>query len=178
MAANTAANVLVGATGHVYGAPSGTSLPTHEIEGLNASFVNLGYISEAGVVQHISGSVTTIKAWGGDVIRKVRTEHDLTFDVVMIETNPTSLGTYYGPQSDAATVTEIKANNGLRQSWVIDVVDGTNLVRIVIPDGEVLETGDVTYATANAISYPITISAYADGSGNKAYVYAHDTGAS
>lgn len=178
MAANTAANVLVGATGHVYGAPTGTALPTAENTGFDPAFVNLGYISDAGVIQHIAGSVVTIKAWGGDVIRKIRTEHDLTYDLVMIETNVASLGAYFGPQSNAATVVQIKANNQLRQEWIVDVVDGLNLVRIVIPDGEILETGDVTYATEGAISYPITISAYADVSGVKAYQYIHDTSAS
>lgn len=178
MGANTAANVLVGATGHVYGAPTATPLPTHEIEGLNAAFVNLGYISEAGVIQHIGTTITIIKAWGGDVIRKVRSEHDLTYKFVMLETNPASLEAYYGDQTDPALVTQIKAQNGLRQAWVIDVVDGTNLVRLAIPDGEVLTVGDVTYATVNAIEYDVEISCYADVSGVKAYKYVHDTSAS
>lgn len=179
MANNTAANVLVGATGHVYGAPAATALPTTEIAALNGAFVNLGYISDAGVVQHIGGNTTPIKAWGGDIIRKIRTEHDLTYAFTMIETNPTSLAAYYGAQSDPAVAIQIKANNNVRQEWVIDVVDGTNgYIRIVIPDGEVLDTGDVTYSTNGVVEYPIVISAYADSSGVKAYKYVHDTSAS
>lgn len=179
MAANLAANVLVGATGNVYSAPVGTTLPTAENTGVTAlGFVNLGYISDAGVVQHIGGNVTPITAWGGDVVRKVRTQHDLTYDLTMIETNPASLAAYYGPQSNPATVVQIKANNQTRGPWVVDVIDGTNLVRVTIPDGEVLETGDVTFATEAAIAYPITISAYADSAGVKAYQYIHDISAS
>src|SRR4051794_38307887 len=136
MAANTAANVMVGATGHVYGAATGTTLPTAEIQGLNVAFTNLGYISDAGVIQHIGSTITTIKAWGGDVIRKVKSEHDLTYQFTMLETNPSSLAAYYGTQTDTTSVVQIKAQSGLRQAWVIDVVDGTNLVRIAIPDGE------------------------------------------
>lgn len=179
MGANTAANVLVGATGHVYGAPTGTPLPTTELAALNAAFVNQGYISDAGVIQGIAEDVTVIKAWGGDVIRKVTTSHDLTFKFTMLETNPTALETFYGDQTDPAAAVQIKAQNRLRQCWVIDVVDGTTgYIRIVIPDGEVIQVGDVTYATGGAVEYEVTLSAYADVSGVKAYKYVHDTSAS
>lgn len=178
MAANTAANVLVGATGYIYGAPTGTTLPTAEVQGLNAAFVNLGYISDAGVVQSIGRDTTSIKAWGGDEVRKIATSHELAFNFTMLETNPAALEAYYGEQTDPAAVVHIKSQSGLRQAWVIDVADGTNIIRIAIPDGEILEVGDVTYATEEAIGYEVTLSAYADGSGNKAYKYVHTTGAS
>lgn len=174
----TAANVIVGATGKIYGGPSGTTLPTSEISGLNGAFVDLGYISDAGVTQAIGRTITIIKAWGGSVIRKISSDHDLTYKFVMLETNPQSLDTFYGAQSDPATVTQIKAQNGLRQAWVIDVVDGTSLVRLAIPDGEILETGDVVYSTLNAISYEVTMSCYPDVSNVKAYKYVHDATAS
>ncbi len=174
MAANTAANVLVGATGHVYGAPTGTTLPTTEVAALDGAFVNQGYISDAGVVQGIAENITDIAAWGGDIVRSIATQHKLTFTFTMIETNAESLETFYGPQTTPLTTTEIKAQSRTRQSWVIDVVDGTiGYLRLVIPDGEVLEVGDVTYATESAISYEVTLTAYADTSGVKAYKYVH-----
>lgn len=178
MAANTAANVLVGATGHVYTAPVGTALPTTELAALNAAFVNVGYISEDGVVQSVGRDTSPVKAWGGDEVRRVRTSHALSYALTMLETNAQSLELYYGDQTTPATAVEIKASDLLRQVFVIDVVDGTNLVRIVIPDGEVVETGDVTYATEEAIQYPITLACYADSAGVKAYKYVHDASAS
>lgn len=178
--ANTAANVLAVGTGKVYGAVTGTTLPTAEIQGLAAAFLtgDLGYISDAGVTQGIAKDVTTIKAWGGDVVRKIQTSHDLTYKFAMIETNPNSLEAYYGDQTTPATTTEITASRGLRQAWVIDIVDGTNLVRIAIPDGEIIELDDVTYSTDAAIAYGVTMTCYADSSNIKAYLYVHDTGAS
>lgn len=170
----TAANVLVGATGFIYGAPTGTTLPTTPSASLAGAFGDLGYISDEGVVQAIGRDITEIKAWGGDVVRKIATSHDLTFHFTMIETNPDSLEAYYGEQTDPSTVVEIKSQFGLRQAWVVDVADGTNIVRIAIPDGEVLEVDDVTYATEEAIGYGITISCYADTSGVKAYKYVLD----
>lgn len=177
---NTAANVLAVASGKIYGAVAGTALPTAEVAGLAAAFTtgDLGYISDAGVIQGIAKNVTTIQAWGGDVVRKIQTSHDLTYKFAMIETNVNSLNTYYGAQSAAGTVTQISAARGLRQSWVIDVVDGTNLIRIVIPDGEVIDLSDVTYSSTGAIQYEVTVTCYADATNFKAYLYIHDTGAS
>jgi hypothetical protein len=57
------------------------------------------------------------------------------------------------------------------ERWVIDVVDGTDLIRIVVPSGQVTELGDVTYVNGDAIGRPVTITAYPDVTGNKAYIY-------
>lgn len=175
----TAANVLVGATGKVYGAPSGTPLPTTSTMALNAAFKDIGYISDAGVIQGIARNQQSILAWGGDEVRKISTSHELTYHFVMLETNVDSLEAYYGEQDDALiSAVKIKSQAGTRQAWVIDIVDGVNVVRIAIPDGEVGVVGDVTYATATAISYDVTLACYADTSGNKAYKYVIDKGVS
>lgn len=178
--ANTAANVLAVATGKIYGAVTGTTLPTAEVQGLNALFLtgDLGYISDAGVTQTINRDTTTIKAWGGDEVRVISTSHELSFKFEMLETNANVLEAYYGDQTLPGTVTQITAARGLRQAWVIDIVDGTNLVRIAIPDGEIIELDDITYSTEDAIKYGVTMHCYADTSNVKAYVYVHTTGAS
>lgn len=178
--ANTAANVLAVATGKIYGAVTGTTLPTAEVQGLAAAFLSgdLGYISDAGVQQTINRETNSIKAWGGDEVRVIATSHELSYHFEMLETSANTLETYYGDQSAAGTVTQITAASGLRQAWVIDIVDGTNLIRIVIPDGEVLELDEITYSTDDAIKYGVTIRCYADGSNVKAYIYPHSTGAS
>lgn len=179
MAANTTANVLVGYNGFVYGAPLATALPTDENAAPNAAFVNQGYISDGGVTTSVAEDTTDIKAWGGDVVRTITTSHKFSIQFTMIETNSTSLETFYGDQTTPATAVQIKANNHLRQSWIVDVADGTTgHLRLVIPDGEVTQTGDVVYNTQGVISYPVTLTCYADTSGVKAYLYVHDASAS
>jgi hypothetical protein len=52
------------------------------------------------------------------------------------------------------------ATTGGRKSFVIDVVDGSDLLRIYIPEGEVSEVGDVVYASGEPIGYEVTVRAY------------------
>jgi len=57
------------------------------------------------------------------------------------------------------------------EELVIEAVDGTSIVRIVLPNAEVTEVGDRTYASGDATVYPVTVTAYPDSTGVKAYKY-------
>lgn len=173
--ATTAANVLVGVTGGAYLAPTGTALPTNSQSALNAAFDEVGYISEDGVTQSISEDITDLKAWqNGDVVRKIQTAHDLTYSFTMIETSDVTLAAYYGNYT-AGTV-EINGDQLPHKSWVLEVVDGDDDLRVVIPDGQITERGDIVYQNGDAVGYQVTITAFPDGSGNKAYIYVSGTG--
>jgi hypothetical protein len=52
--------------------------------------------------------------------------------------------------------------------------DGDVKNRIVVPLGQVTAVGDIVYSDAGVIGYPVTLEAFADGSGNQAYVYTDD----
>ena len=172
-----ASNVLIGnpaATGGVLYAPEGTTIPTTVSGSLDAAFDDVGYISEDGVTQTIDETTNRIRAWGGDTVREVQTEHDYSLAFTMIETNEHSQFLYYGDYT-AGTI-EVKAGTVVRGPFVLDVVDGDNLIRIVIPDGQARPNGDVTYATGDAIAYPVTVTCYPDASGVKAYIYTDTDG--
>lgn len=178
----TAALVEVAVTGDISYGPAGTTLPTHPLDALNAAFNTLGYITEDGITQTINEDRSDIRAWqNGDIVRKVRTSHDYTLQFAMLETNLDTLGVYYGDGSVSGTLengeVQVKGDMDTRGEWVFDVLDGTDLIRIVIPDGQVTERGDVTYVNGDAITYPVTVTAYPDASDVKAYIYlATDTG--
>lgn len=165
-----AENVLIG-VGQVLTAPKGTPLPTDATADPNGAFVDLGYISDAGVVAAIARQSTTFTDWHGDTIRKKATSHDATYKFTMIETDSATLEAYFGTQDDPDTVVKVKAQDGLRQSWIIDMVDGDNLLRDVIPDGEVVEVGDITYASTELVSYTVTLTTYPDANGDKVLKY-------
>lgn len=174
MANNVAANVLVGSTGGVYFAPLGTALPTTEAATLNVAFLEVGYITEAGVTQSEASTSTKIKAWqGGDVTRVVQTEHSLTFKFVMQETNPNVLALFYGGNY-AAGVTTIKSGLPVHKAFVFEIMDGDHHVRIAVADGQVTERGDLVYINGDAVGYPVTIECFAEASGTKAHIY-YDT---
>jgi hypothetical protein len=166
--ATDSTKVAVAVTGSVYRAPLATAAPTSQASALNVAFVELGYIGEDGVTQSVpaSGDSTAIKAWqNGATVRTVRSasEDPATFSFVALETNKTVLESYYG-----ATVTQTVTEGSLtinttstrtHYAWVIDVVDGSELERIYIPDGVVSEVGDRVYANGEPIGYEMTISA-------------------
>ena len=178
----TAANVRVGVTGGIYRAPLASTLPTDALDPLDPAFVEAGYISDDGVSQSIDADVEDITAWqNGDVVRKVQTSHDLTYSFTLIETSAQSLEIYYGnytvgdgaaPVSSTVEITGQQLPHG---SWVLSVVDGTNVIRIVVPDGQITERGEIAFQSEDAIGYEVTVSCFPDSSGVKAYMYLDDT---
>ena len=170
----TADNVRVAVTGGIFVAPTGTALPTSAITALNVAFNDLGYVGENGVTEAQNADVTDIKAWqNGDTVRKVQTSHDVTYNLTLIETKDEVLEVYYGPLTGG--VVHVTGDQLGHQSWVIEVVDGDVDIRSVIPDGQVTERGDITYANGEAIGYDVTVTAYPDDSGIKAYIYRDET---
>jgi hypothetical protein len=181
---NAAANVAIGkplATGGALRAPLATVLPTDESTVLLPAFKSCGYISDAGLTESTSADTSEIVAWGGDTVRKVQTKHDLTYAFEMIETNGVSAGIYYGTANVVATaasptagakiaikITGAELEHGV---WVFEIADGLRRGRVLLPDGQVTERGDVTYVDADSVKYPVTVSAYPDASGTKAYIY-------
>ena len=166
--ANDATKVLVGATGKIYG--GGSVLPTNATAA-PTGFNDYGYVSDQGATLSVGTSITDIKAWGGDIVRSIRSEHKVTLAMEFLETNAYTLEAFTGDSAATAFAAAIKNVGGLRQKWIIDTIDGDDTVRVVIPDGEVTELGDLVLNTEEAIKYPVTISCYPDGDGVKAYMY-------
>ena len=163
-------NVRVAVTGAVYVAPSGTTLPTHASQALNVAFEDVGYISEDGVTESQASDTTDIKAWQNSaIVRKVQTSHDLTYQFTMIETNGTALELFYG--NYAAGAIEVDGALSDRQCMVLDVVDGSELLRVVAPAAQVTDRGDVSYTSGDAVGRQVTVTCYPDDSGIKAYIY-------
>ena len=176
--ATVAANVNVAVTGGVYYGPVGTALPTATATALNVAFVEVGYLSEDGITQAVGTSTEDIKAWQlAAVVRTVETEHTLTYAFTLLETNPNTLSLVAGGNY-AAGVAQLKPGAMPHKAYVFDILDGTSKVRIVVPDGQITEVGDVTFANGEAIMYPLTVTCMADSSGVKSYTYYSTAGAS
>lgn len=169
--ANTAANVLVGVTGAVYhGATAATGVPTSATGTIGTLIKPVGYISDAGVTQSISTSTTKIKAWqNSDVVRTIQTEHDVTYKFKMLEHNAETALMFYG-NGTAASATLTGATLG-HELYIFDINDGSATMRLVVPDGQITERGDVTFVNSETVAYEVTVTAYPDTSGNKAYIY-------
>lgn len=166
---NTSSNVSLGKPkvgGSIFTALKGTAVPTNATTALNAAFKNVGYISEDGLVNSNSPETEEIKAWGGDVVKNPLTAKSDTFKFTMIEAlNVDALGVVYGSDNVSGTLAAgitVKANSKLAapQAFVVEMVlDGNTLKRIVIPEGQLIEVGDITYVDDEVIGYEVTISA-------------------
>lgn len=178
MGDGNSANVIVGVVGGIFRGPAGSTLPTDVAGSAEATllangYAKAGYASTDGVVQSMGTSTSNIGAWGGDTVRVVQTEHTLSYAFTPIEHSEAALKMYYG---DAATATLVEINGEMLpvSSWVIPVRDGNKRIVIVIPRGQVTERGDVQYMGENAAGMPITVTAYPDANGVKAYLYIGD----
>ena len=186
--ANLVQNVVAGkplATGGILSGPLGTALPTDASTAPNVAITGVGYISDDGVSESMNRETDKIKAWGGDVVKIVQSEHSVTYQYTMIEAARAEVNReVYGEPNVTATVATTTHGNQLaikvtaeqlpHRVRVIEIKDGDARVRIVLPDSQITEVGDVTYQDAAIIAYPVTVEAFPDASGVKAYKYTDD----
>ena len=147
-------------------APTGTS-------GAITGFTDLGGISEDGVSLALpgGGDTTPIKVWqNGQTVRTLRTPSDdlpqLTF--TMVETRLETIETYFGvtvSQTSTEGTFDYKVQNRTASSYVLDVIDGAELIRLYVPRGVVSDISEVTFANTEAVGWGVTIDAELDSTG-------------
>lgn len=163
--ATDAGNVQVAVTGAVYFAPIGDATatpPTDASTALAAGWKDVGYISEDGVTEANDTESEEIKAWqNSDIVRKTITKNETSYNFTIIETNANALSLFYGKNvaSGDTTHTIGGAVTG-KVKMVVDVIDGSQHIRRYIPEAEVTERGEVTFAATDAVGYDVTVTAY------------------
>ena len=155
--------------GLAYAGPTATPAPTNSSGALNAGFAELGVVSDDGLTESPNTSTTEIKSWAGVSVKTLITESAFTFTFTLLQTDARSLELYHGGS--------LVANNGVGESkiivkktqsniksFVFDVLDGSNVVRIYVPTGEVTDVGEIAYKAGEAVAYQLTITAYPNAS--------------
>lgn len=165
--------------GAVFRAPLGTPMPTDCVSELDSAFKDLGYVSDAGVINSNTAEKTQVYAWGGNQVMNATSKKPDTFALTFIEAiNANVLKTAYGDahvivNEGGKTITvEATSDDPEHASYVIDMaLKGGALKRIVIPKGELSEVGEIVYKDDEPIGYKLTIAALDDGSGKTHYEY-------
>lgn len=173
----------VKSTGGVTRAPIGTPLPTDATTRLNAAFVPQGLISDDGVTRTTDASDDKIKAWGGQVVKVVRSDFSVSYKFSYLEAaSAVTLKSIVGEENVTITPPEDGKHNGKvaiklnakpapRATYTLEMLDENTFIREVIPIGQISVSGDVQFVHSAVIKYEVTIEALPDSSDNNAYEY-------
>ena len=174
-----ASNVSTGkpkTTGAIFRAPKGTTLPTDAASQLDPAFVELGFVSDAGVTNANSGENETVYAWGGTPVDEIETEKSDTWTYKLIEAlNPEVLRTVYGAANVTVEGQKISIKAGATDktpaSYVVDMVMKGALKRVVLPNAVLRNLAEIVYKDDESVGYQVTFGAQDDGTGFTHYEY-------
>jgi hypothetical protein len=180
-----ASKVKIAATGSLWRAPLGTTIPTDASSSYAGAFLNLGYLSMGfELAQDLKQKEIT--AWQTlEIVRLVNTSltRSISFDAIESNNSTVALawggatitagsaGAYSMAIPDASTVQEA--------IYGIDWSDGSTSQRIIIKRGVLKSLPKIKFTREDAIVYSFEIQAVAPTDGTKAIVvYGIDTGVS
>ena len=178
-ATNNTANVsttkgVVG--GYFFVAPEGTTLPTDNTTSLATAFVNIGYISDAGVVHSKSGSNTNFHDMNMDTIESATSEIDRTMVQKFVEINADALKDARGQSNVTVSsnlITAKDTNDDMPYRVIVQelVLKGGRKWRRVIPRAKVTDWGDETDLSTELAGFELTYTKFADSTGAYQYDY-------
>ena len=162
--ATDSGNAGVARAGEVYRGPTSATAPTGTASA-TTGFDGLGYLSDAGITEARDRSTNNIVAWqNGDTVRTLVTEAGIAWTFTMLETKTATVEEYYGTLvTESATEGTYDINpssTGGRKSYIIDTLDGAELERVYISEGEVTEVGERTRVSSDIDSYEVTVTGY------------------
>lgn len=163
----------VTATGGVCFADATAAAPTDATEALDPAWIKGGFIGEDGVTRTTDASDEKIKAWGGDTVKIVRTEHSITYTFQFLESaNADVLKLIHGEENVVIAGNKVTVKHTAkmppRKSYVLDMKDAETGLREYIKDGQITTSGDVTFVHSDVIRYEVTIECFPDAAGVKA----------
>ena len=173
--------------GVFYRAPLGTTLPTDASAPLDALFMDHGWCGEDGITLMVNRANTKHHAFGSDLVKTTQDNYEESLKLTLLESDPDVLETVFGAHSITLgvdgggnrTIAIAHSSRPLpRSAFVVEVVDGSKIRRIVVQEGMVVDLDDVKYVHNDLLSYTITIDCYKPASGNSEAVleYITDTG--
>lgn len=182
---NDKSNVSVGkpkAGGAFYAAKitQDLAIPKDATTALPDTYKCLGYLSDDGITNTITRESEEITAYGGDVVANPQTKYSEQYKQTMIEQRVETFGQVFGESNVSVTgaghIRIAHSAKGLEHySYVYETLVGDSRVeRTVIPDGKVIEIGDIVRNGKDPVGYETTIQAYPDEAGESSHSYIAD----
>ena len=180
MATMDESEVTIGAaaaTGAIYVAPKGTTLPTDASTSLGGTWKLLGFTSDAGVQISETSNNATIRAWEGRTeVYNVRTEYTESISFMPIQCNEEVAKLMWGssnvtvPSTGKLTV----KHHGKTLEPVCIVIETTprdNIVKRYCGTFQLVERGQQTMDGTQVDGRTLTFNAIADDSGYTMYEF-------
>lgn len=164
--ANNSNNVAVAVTGSAYVGATSVTAPTTAVSALPVGFTELGYISPDGITETRDRSTNQIRAWqNADLVREVITESSATFKFTLLEATKDAVELYYGSAvtNSNGSIDVNPGSTGGRKSFVFNAVDGSKVIRLYVPSGEVTAVEPISYVNGDPVSFGVTVTAYSVG---------------
>lgn len=164
------------ATGAIYVAPKGTTLPNDATTTLSGSWSLLGFTSDAGVQISESSSNTAIRAWEGrSEVYNVRTEYTEQISFMPIQINEEVLNLCWNPDDVSSSTNALSAKHSGKTMEpvciVIETVPRENIVRRYCGTFQLTERGTQTLDGTQVDGRTLTFNAIPDEDGYTMYEY-------
>lgn len=177
---NNPNETIIGGSGEVYIAATGTTLPTSATSSLAAAtWTGLGYHTEDGVSINQSVEIQRFGAWQTkfDIRRERGNEtFQVTFNLLQWDENTVPLAFGGGSITDQGggsyKFTPPAATSAIAEkALVADITDGSNRLRIVVPRGTVVDAIQSQFTRSAMGSLPITFEAQEPDDGSPAWFF-------
>ena len=159
-------------------APKATTPPTDASSSLPSAFKGLGWLGADGIKMVINRETTGLDAFGGDEVIKIQTKHSVQFVFKPLETlNKVVLTELLGDgnvdaDGDTPTAARVTSDELSERVWVFDCrIRNGMLCRVVLPKGAITAEGEMALKSDDAFASELTVDAYSDADGVKAYIY-------
>lgn len=164
--------------GYLFAAPEGTACPTDLDSTLNASFFNLGFVSEDGLSEELDASSENITDMNADTVDTYSDSNTETLKFKLIEQAKDALSFTYGSQNvslDSNQDIKVEHNWTKADEEYAVVFDGllknNRRIRKVIPKCKITERGEVKMSSSEVFGRELTITYFVDDNGVGCYDY-------
>lgn len=167
--AGSVANPRIWINADVYVAPLATAPPADVTTAWAVAWLPLGLLSEDGATEKRDQDSNDFYAWGGILVRTVRSKFKRSIHITALEDNKT-VWALVNPGSTSSTVTTlttrvVKVPGMDIRAFGLQISDGIITQRRIIPRGEVVEIGEVKLSDSDMVAYDLSINIYPDSSG-------------
>lgn len=158
-------NVNIWESADVLVADVGTTAPVDTSSAFGAGWDPLGLLSaDDGLTETREEDRSDHYAWGGVLVRTVRSKHKRTFQVTILEDTAITFG-LINPGSTQSTTTGVTTRVVKKpiadpKAFAFETVDGATTSRKLIPKGEITEVGEVVRKEDDMSAVTITVTVY------------------